>query len=57
MNVIQVAFTIFGQRPYQGQYSVGKSEGSGNNLAISILIWFKFQMEFVCDSPIRMNVC
>ena len=31
-------------------------KGSGDNFAISDQIWFKFQMEFVCDSPIRINV-
>ena len=31
-------------------------KGSGDNFAISDQIWFKFQMEFVCDSPVRINV-
>ena len=31
-------------------------EGSGDNFANSDQILFKFQMEFVCDSPIRINV-
>ena len=54
--MIKIASANFGQRPYLGQYSVGKREGIGNNLAISNLIWFKFQMEFICDSPVRTNV-
>ena len=44
---IKVAFTHFGQRPYLGQYSVGKREGIGNNFTISILIWFEFQIVYL----------
>ena len=51
--MIKIAFTNFGQRPYLGQNSVEKREGIGNNLAISN---FKFQMQFICDSPVRTNV-
>ena len=44
---IKVAFTHFGQRPYLGQYSVGKREGIGNNFTIYILILFKFQIVYL----------
>ena len=54
--MIKVVFTSFGQRPKWGQYSVGKRKGIGDSLAISNLIWFKFKMELVRDSLIRMNI-